>query len=274
MFQTTNQTFYDDREAHRIHRVKSAPVQYRDSVPGPSRLRHSYTLDLSAATYGRFLGSTLRLTEPWDDPHGNMDITSLNGTFPWMGISTHVYIYIYDAKCSNILGFPTRHGSINGWWLGVPIMTQETAETAWVLEGIPPRISQFVLDISIFFEFGKKKIELNEPNCPLLIPSPVHTKHPSLWSQLCGNSRPKTMVSFRGCLVWTGDGINMLNNPDWMNTPQNISWETNKLRAVFGLSAWGCVKSDHSRPWRTSKTTVVGKRSLIHVLSIWRFPKS
>ena len=40
------------------------------------------------------------------------------------------------------------------------------------------------------------------------IPSLVHIKHHHFMIPMeCGNSRPKSMVSFRGCLVWTGDGI-------------------------------------------------------------------
>ena len=36
----------------------------------------------------------------------------------------------------------------------------------------------------------------------------TYTKHPlSMVPMECGNSRQKNMVSFRGCLVWTGDGI-------------------------------------------------------------------
>ena len=43
-----------------------------------------------------------------------------------------------------------------------------------------------------------------------IIPSPSSEKHPSLWSQGCGNSRSKKPMGFvknGRCLVWTGDGI-------------------------------------------------------------------
>ena len=32
----------------------------------------------------------------------------------------------------------------------------------------------------------------------------------SRWSEWCGNSQEQRMVSFRGCLIWTGEGINQL----------------------------------------------------------------
>jgi len=40
-----------------------------------------------------------------------------------------------------------------------------------------------------------------------LIPSPVHIEHPNCMVPMIWNFPTSTMVSFRGCLIWRGEGI-------------------------------------------------------------------